>query len=305
MRLIFAGTPLFAARALDALILAGHEIPLVLTQPDRPAGRGLKVGESPVKQVAQTHGLSVAQPETLKTPEAQAMISAQQADVMVVAAYGLLVPKAILDLPRWGCINIHASLLPRWRGAAPIQRAIEAGDTQTGITLMQMEAGLDTGPMLIRLPLDIGSQETAGELQDRLADLGAKAICDWLQQPGPYSGQIQDAVLATYAAKLSQTSARLDWRQPAAKLARQIRAFNPVPGAWCELDGERLKVWQAYEIVGSAPPGAVLPGASGILGVACGDGALALTEVQPTGKRRMPIAAFLSGRPVLSETVLK
>jgi methionyl-tRNA formyltransferase len=297
MRLIFAGTPEFAALALQALIAAGHDIPLVLSQPDRPAGRGMKLKMSPVKEVALAAGLPVAQPENLKTDAARLPILAAQADVMVVAAYGLILPQVVLDLPRLGCVNIHASLLPRWRGAAPIHRAIEAGDAETGITLMQMDKGLDTGAMLTRVALQILPDDTTGSLHDRLASLGAQEIVRLL--PALAAGEIhataQDNALANYAAKIGKEEARLDLTLPAAVLERRIRAFNPFPGAYALLDGSPLKIWQARPISGAGLPGEILASDDGALHVACGEGALAVTEVQQAGGKRLPISAFLSG----------
>jgi len=298
MRLIFAGTPPFAAAALDALADAGHDIVLVLTQPDRPAGRGMKLTPSAVKQAAQTRGLPLYQPASLRTPEAQAELAAADADVMVVAAYGLILPQAVLDLPRFGCLNIHASLLPRWRGAAPIQRAILAGDTETGITIMQMDAGLDTGAMLAKTVVPIRETDTAASLHDTLAAIGANAIVEALANHAALMPQAQDDAQATYAAKLSKEEAKLDWRQPADVLARAVRAYNPAPGAWTLLDGAPLKIWSAQVVTGSGEPGTALPADADRLLVACGSGALALQAVQPAGGKRMTAAAFLAGRPV-------
>jgi methionyl-tRNA formyltransferase len=298
VRILFAGTPPFAAAALNALAKAGHDIALVLTQPDRPAGRGMKLTSSAVKQAAHALGLPVSQPDSLKTPEAQAELRAADADVMVVAAYGLILPQAVLDLPRFGCLNIHASLLPRWRGAAPIQRAILAGDTETGITIMQMDAGLDTGAMLSKIVVPIRDSDTAGSLHDVLAAAGAKAIVAALDDFAELVPEAQDDARSTYAAKLTKDEARLDWRQPATVLARAVRAYNPVPGAWTLLDGAPLKIWSAQAITGSGVPGDVLRAETDQLVVACGSGALALQEIQPAGSKRMTAAAFLAGRPL-------
>jgi methionyl-tRNA formyltransferase len=245
VRILFAGTPPFAAAALEALADAGHDVVLVLTQPDRPAGRGMKLTPSAVKQAALVRGLPVYQPTSLKTPEAQAAIAATGADAMVVAAYGLILPQAVLDLPRFGCLNIHASLLPRWRGAAPIQRAILAGDTETGITIMQMDAGLDTGAMLSKTVVPIRDTDTAASLHDALAAAGATAIVTVLANYATLTPEVQDDSQATYAAKLSKDEAQLDWKLPADVLARAVRAYNPVPGAWTLLDGAPLKIWSA------------------------------------------------------------
>jgi methionyl-tRNA formyltransferase len=319
VRIIFAGTPPFAAAALDTLADAGHDIVLVLTQPDRPAGRGMKLTPSAVKQAALARGLPVSQPASLKTPEAQSELRAAAADVMVVAAYGLILPQAVLDLPRLGCLNIHASLLPRWRGAAPIQRAILAGDTETGITIMQMDAGLDTGAMLLKTPVPILETDTAASLHDTLAAAGARAIVAALANYPSLEPQTQDDTQATYAAKLTKEEARLDWRQPADVLARAVRAYNPAPGAWTLLDGAPLKIWAAQAVadvgaltdanprsakapVASCDPGEVLPAGADRLVIACGSGALVLQEIQPAGSKRMSAAAFLAGRPGLPGT---
>jgi methionyl-tRNA formyltransferase len=298
VRIIFAGTPPFAAAALEALADAGHDIGLVLTQPDRPAGRGMKLSPSAVKQAALARGLPVYQPLSLKPPEAQAALATADADVMVVAAYGLILPQAVLDLPRFGCLNIHASLLPRWRGAAPIQRAILAGDSETGITIMQMDAGLDTGAMLLKTPVPILATDTAASLHDKLALAGATAIVAALANYPALVPQQQDEAQATYAAKLSKDEARLDWGLPAGTLARAVRAYNPAPGAWTLLDGAQLKIWVAQAVAGAGEPGEVLRAEADQLVVACGEGALALQEVQPAGGKRMGATAFLAGRPL-------
>lgn len=300
MRLIFAGTPDFAATALRALFEAGHDIALVLTQPDRPAGRGMKHRASAVKQVAQAYGLPVAQPEHLRDDAARAPIVTARAELMVVAAYGLLLPPAVLALPRLGCVNIHASLLPRWRGAAPIQRAIEAGDRETGITLMQMDAGLDTGAMLARATLPIDDHDTAASLHQRLAELGAREIVRLVQRlaAGDVQATAQDAALATYARKITKDEARLDWTRPAVELDRRIRAFDPFPGAYALLDGAPLKIWRATPGAGMGAPGSVSALGRQAFTVACGQGALTIHEVQPAGGKRMPARAFLTGHPL-------
>ncbi len=300
MRIIFAGTPPFAAAALAALLEAGHDIVLVLTQPDRPAGRGLKLTPSAVKQLATSHGLPLYQPVSLKAPDSHDVLRVVNADLMVVAAYGLILPQAVLDLPRLGCLNIHASLLPRWRGAAPIQRAMLAGDPETGITIMQMDAGLDTGAMLTRTPVPIRETDTAGSLHDTLAVVGAAAIVAALADVGQRVAVVQDEMQATYAAKLTREEALLDWTLPAETLAREIRAFNPVPGAWTTLDGATFKIWSAQPGSGTGQPGEVLPAAADALLVACGNGALNIEEIQPAGSRRMTAAAFLAGRPAMT-----
>lgn len=300
MRVIFAGTPDFAAQALAAILAAGHTVPLVLTQPDRPAGRGMKLQPSAVKQLALAHNLPVFQPERLKDPATHEPIRTAQADVMVVAAYGLILPQAVLDMPRYGCLNIHASLLPRWRGAAPIQRAIEAGDPETGVTIMQMDAGLDTGAMLMAESLKVGAGETAGELHDRLATLGARLIVAALAQHDALTPVAQPASGVTYAAKISKAEASLDWAQPADVLVRKIHAFNPFPGATLDLAGETVKIWRAQAMAGSGNPGQILAANTEGIVIAAGHGALSLIELQKPGGRRITSAEFLRGKPLIS-----
>ena len=299
MKIVFAGTPEFAARALAALLAAGHQVVLVLTQPDRPAGRGMVLQASAVKKEALAHGIPVFQPERLKDPATHEPIRAAcvegGAELMVVAAYGLILPQAVLDLPRRGCINIHGSLLPRWRGAAPIHRAIEAGDAQTGITIMKMEAGLDTGPMLLVATVDIGAQDTTGSLHDRLAELGGQLVVDALARFDQIVAVPQPDAGVTYASKIDKAEARLDWSQPAAVLARKVRAFNPFPGAVVTLAGEPVKAWRSEVVAANGRPGQVLAAdACGIV-VACGEAALRLTELQKPGSRRVTSADFLHG----------
>ena len=294
MNILFAGTPAFAAAALDALLQAGHRVPLVLTQPDRPAGRGLKPQASAVKQLALSKQLAVAQPATLKDDVVIAQLAAAGADAMVVAAYGLILPESVLRLPRLGCLNIHASLLPRWRGAAPIQRAILAGDRETGVTIMQMDAGLDTGAMLLEQAIPIADDDNAQTLHDKLAALGAQLIVRVLhEQPAAVA---QDHARASYAAKITKAEARIDWNRPAAELARAIRAYNPMPGAYTTWQGQPLKLWRAEPVsAASAVPGTVmLADADGIV-VATGDGALRLLELQRAGGKRLAAASFLTG----------
>lgn len=292
-KLIFMGTPDFAAVALKALVDAGHEILAVYSQPPRPAGRGQDLRKSPVQVFAEAHGFPVRTPVSLKTPEAQAEFAAFKPEVAVVAAYGLILPQAILDAPSRGCLNIHASLLPRWRGAAPIQRAILAGDAETGVAIMQMDAGLDTGAVILEQRIVIAPQETAGQLHDRLAALGGKAIVAALS--GDFASHPQPAEGVTYAAKISPEEARLDFRKPASELGRAVRAFNPVPGAWCLLpNGERLKVLEAEVLANKGEPGAVLHDR---LTIGTADGALRPTLVQRQGKRAMPVEEFLRGNP--------
>ena len=298
MRLIFAGTPEFAAHALRAILDAGHQVALVLTQPDRPAGRGMAMHASPVKQMALAAGIEVFQPLSLKDASALERLQAVEADLMVVAAYGLILPPAVLEQPRLGCINIHASLLPRWRGAAPIQRAILAGDSQTGVCIMQMESGLDTGPVLLSSALPITDQDTAATLHDKLATLGAQLIVEALQRlPLPAHPQAEAGV--TYAAKLEKLEAELDWRLPAAVLLKRVHAFNPFPGAYSSLDGVPLKIWAADMAIEGGEPGVVLAVEKNAILVACGDGALRVTELQKAGGKRLPVKQFLAGTPVL------
>jgi methionyl-tRNA formyltransferase len=301
MRVAFAGTPEFAARALARIVAAGHVVPLVLTQPDRPSGRGLAQKPSPVKEFARERGLAVHQPTSLRTIDAQRPILEAEPEVLVVAAYGLILPQAVLDIPRRGCVNIHASLLPRWRGAAPIQRALLAGDVETGITIMQMDAGLDTGPMLLCRSLSIGARDTAGSLHDRLAELGAELIVDALErlEAGGLDPKPQPAEGATYAAKLEKQEAEIDWRESAQVLDRRVRAFDPVPGAYAHFGADTLKIWQSAPEPGhGGEPGTVLEiDRAGIL-VACGEGALRLTEVQRPGGKRLSSRDFLAGFPI-------
>ena len=297
MKLIFAGTPEFAAQALDAIIAAGHEVALVLTQPDRPSGRGLALRASPVKERALAAGIDVFQPPTLRDVTAQETIRAVGAEAMVVAAYGLILPQVVLDMPRFGCINIHASLLPRWRGAAPIQRALLAGDAETGVCIMQMEAGLDTGPVLSSGELSIADDDTAATLHDKLAALGAELIVDALARL-PLAPCPQPDAGVTYAAKIEKAEAPLDWRRSASELERQVRAFNPFPGATASLGGQPLKIWQARAEAGRAQPGEIVSaGRDGIV-VGCGAGLLRLVEVQKAGGKRLSAADFLAGMPL-------
>jgi methionyl-tRNA formyltransferase len=294
MRLVFAGTPEFAATALDALSQAGHDIALVLTQPDRPHGRGLHEAPSAVKRRAEALGLPLAQPETLKDGATLAQLAAAGADAMVVAAYGLILPRAVLEIPRLGCLNIHASLLPRWRGAAPIQRALLAGDRETGISIMQMDAGLDTGPVLLREATPISADDTAETLHDRLAALGARAIVRTLAEP--CQPEPQDGAQATYAAKIDKREARIDWHETAEAIDRKIRAFSPVPGASTVFGGAPLKIWRAAVERGvSGEPQRVLRADARGIVVACADAALRITELQRAGGKRVSAQAFLSG----------
>jgi methionyl-tRNA formyltransferase len=301
MKLIFAGTPEFAVPALAALIEAGHEIVLVLTQPDRPAGRGMKLKASPVKELALCHQLPVFQPETLKDAAHQAQLAAVGADAMIVAAYGLILPQAVLDMPRLGCLNIHASLLPRWRGAAPIQRAILAGDAETGVTIMQVVMALDAGAMLRKAAVPITEDDTAQTLHDRLAVLGAQLLVETLrdmQSAGWLAGEPQDEAAVTYAAKLAKAEAPLDWHRSATELARQIRAFNPFPVAQATFDGELWRIWFARAMPrAGGNPGEILSVDNGIL-VACGAGTLCIEELQRPGGKRLAAREFVAGMPL-------
>ncbi|HTH77842.1 MAG TPA: methionyl-tRNA formyltransferase [Ramlibacter sp.] len=308
MRVIFAGTPEFARVALERLYAAGFNIPLVLTQPDRPAGRGMRLQPSPVKQFALEHHIDVAQPRSLrldgKYPEdaqtAKAAIDAAAADVMVVAAYGLLLPQWVLDVPRLGCMNIHASLLPRWRGAAPIHRAIEAGDAETGVTIMQMDAGLDTGDMLLIERIPIAHDDTTGTLHDKLASLGGRLIVEALELAacGGLKRRPQPAEGVTYASKIDKAESAIDWAEPAEVIARRVRAFNPAPGAAAHIGGEAIKIWRATSLEGrgAAAPGTIVAIDEQGIGVACGDGGwLQITELQRAGGKRLASADFLRG----------
>ncbi len=297
MRLIFAGTPEFAAQALRAIIAAGHDVALVLTQPDRPAGRGMSLQPSAVKKVALENGIEVFQPLTLRDGEAQAKVAEVGAEVMVVAAYGLILPQLVLDMPRLGCINIHGSLLPRWRGAAPIQRALLAGDAETGVCIMQMEAGLDTGPVLLRGAFPIEASDTTATLHDRLAELGAKLAVEALGKL-PLPAEPQPAEGVTYAHKIEKAEALIDWSKSAAELDRHIRAFNPFPGAQALFGGQTVKLWQATPAAGAGEIGTILAVDRSNVVVACGQGALAVTELQKAGGKRLPVQQFLAGHPL-------
>ena len=298
MRVVFAGTPPFAARALEALLDAGHEVALVLTQPDRPAGRGLRPVASAVSVLAASRGLVLHKPATLRDPALAAPLAAVRPDVIVVAAYGLILPQAVLDLPPRGCLNIHASLLPRWRGAAPIQRAILAGDTLTGITIMGMEAGLDTGPALLTRTHEIGPRETAGSLTEALSGLGARCIVEALASIDALPRRPQDEAQATYAAKIAKAEARLDWSLSAAQIDRRVRAFDPVPGAETRFGGETIKVWEAHPDEGQGRPGEVLEASPAGIRVGCGEGALRVVRLQRPGGRRLDAGPFLQGFPI-------
>ena len=300
MRLIFAGTPEFAARALAALAQAGHEVALVLTQPDRPAGRGMRLVPSAVKARAQELGLEVYQPVSLKDAATLARLGALDADAMVVAAYGLILPEPVLALSRLGAINIHASLLPRWRGAAPIQRAILAGDALTGISIMRMDRGLDTGPLLAAESLAIAAEDTSANLHDKLAELGARLIVTVLAQleRGQLSAEPQAAAGASYAAKIAKAEAEIDWNETAPSVERKVRAFNPAPGAAAMIKGVAVKIWRAGLSPAEGAPGTILEaGANGIV-VACGSKALRVLELQRAGGKKLTAAQFLAGFPL-------
>ena len=308
MNIIFAGTPEFAATALASLHEAGFHIPLVLTQPDRPGGRGMQLQPSAVKQFALAHQLPVAQPASLRLDgkypqearDAHALLHATPHDVMVVAAYGLILPPSVLQIPRLGCINIHASLLPRWRGAAPIHRAIEAGDRETGITVMQMDEGLDTGAMLCHEAEIIRADDTTASLHDRLAAMGGRLIVDVLRrlEQGTLSATAQPQSGVCYADKIRKDEAALDFRLPAAVLSRRIRAFNPFPGALAQVGGVALKIWRAELTQHHGQPGEIVAAGPGELIVACGEGALRLVELQKPSGKRLPAAEFLKGFPL-------
>jgi methionyl-tRNA formyltransferase len=302
MNVIFAGTPDFAAAALKSLLAAGHRVPLVLTQPDRPAGRGMRLAPGAVKQVAQECGIEVLQPLSLKREQgAVAHLRATAHDVMVVAAYGLILPREVLDIPQYGCINIHASLLPRWRGAAPIQRAIAAGDAETGVCIMRMEAGLDTGPVLLSQTMPIDASDTARTLHDKLAALGAELIVNALGRIGTLIPRPQPEAGVTYAAKIEKSEAALDFREGAVELARKVRAFDPTPGTTAVHAGTAIKIWAARpgQTISGMAPGRILAADAGGIVVACGgDRALVLAELQRPGGKRLPAREFLQGFPL-------
>lgn len=292
MRIVFMGSPEFSVPALEALVEAGHEIACVYTQPPRAAGRGKKERPTPVQARAEALGLLVRHPVTLKTAEAQAEFAACQADVAVVVAYGLILPQAVLDAPRLGCLNIHASLLPRWRGAAPIHRAVLAGDAETGVCIMQMEAGLDTGPVLLRRETAIGPHDTTAALHDRLSDLGAELIAEALARLETLVPEPQPDAGVTYAAKIEKSEAQIDWTRPSAEIDRQIRGLSPFPGAWTLYRGERVKFLASQVVVGGGRPGEVLDLG---LTLACGEGAVRVTRLQRAGRGAMDVTDVLRG----------
>jgi methionyl-tRNA formyltransferase len=294
-KVIFAGTPDFAVASLKALVESCITPIAVLTQPDRPAGRGKRLSASPVKQFAEDLGIPVLQPETLRDASVVAELEAMQPDLMVVAAYGLLLPQNVLDIPRAGCVNVHASLLPRWRGAAPIQAVLLAGDEKTGVCLMSIEAGLDTGPVYSSEAITINDDETAGELHDRLAKLGGRVLAQHVREivAGKLEAIVQDDSRATYAGKIATADAAIDWRRSARDIDRQVRAFNPVPGAWFMHGDERIKCWRAKAVAGvDAPPGTVVAASQEGVVVACGDGALSIESLQRPGKRTITAGEF-------------
>ncbi|AVO36818.1 methionyl-tRNA formyltransferase [Pukyongiella litopenaei] len=299
MRIVFMGSPEFSVPVLEALVDAGHELAAVYCQPPRPAGRGKHPRPGPVHARAEALGLPVRHPETLRSDAAQAGFAALEAEVAVVVAYGLILPQAVLDAPARGCLNIHASLLPRWRGAAPIHRAIMAGDAETGVCIMQMEAGLDTGPVLMRQSTPIGADDTTADLHDRLSAMGARLIVEALARLDGLVPEPQPEEGVTYAAKIDKGEARVDWTRPAGEIGRLVRGLSPFPGAWCEIGGQRVKLLGAEPVSGEGLPGEVLDGgAGGAPVIACGHGALRLTRLQRAGKSAQDGASFLRGFPV-------
>jgi methionyl-tRNA formyltransferase len=303
LRIAFAGTPDFAVPALEGMISGGFQPLVVLTQPDRKAGRGRRLRVGPVKEFALQAGIRVLQPERLSDAEIQTELQSLQLDLMIVVAYGLILPKTVLAIPKYGCWNIHASLLPRWRGAAPIQRAIEAGDKTSGVSIMQMAAGLDTGPVFLQADTELQPEDTGGSLHDRLAGLGTAAVLDCLDRlitgdmPEPAA---QDQSLASYASKLDKSEAMIDWNTPAVELERRIRAFNPWPVCWSDLEGQRIRIWQAetLEQLNSSPVGSIIAADTAGIDINTSDGVLRLLEIQAAGGKRMPVADYLNAHPV-------
>ncbi len=298
MRIIFMGSPDFAVPSLETLVAAGHDVVAVYCQPPRPAGRGKGERKTAVHLAAEKLGIKVFTPKSLRNEAAQAEFASHDADLAVVAAYGLILPKEILEAPRGGCVNVHASLLPRWRGAAPIQRAILAGDKVSGVTIMRMDEGLDTGPMLLKREIGLDGRN-AGQVMEELAKIGAEALVDWLAKPGP--GEPQTEAGATYAAKIDKTEARIDWNRSAEEIERQVRAFGPTPGAWFEIGGERVKLLEAETTLFGRAPGQVIDDR---LTIACGSGALRPVKVQRAGRGAMSPDEFLRGFPVAKGTIL-
>ncbi len=309
MKIVFAGTPEFASQALEALINAGHRIELVLTQPDKPSGRGMKLTPCPVKNLALGRGLELIQPASLKKDlKAREAIASTNADLMVVAAYGIIIPGEILEIPRYGAINLHASILPRWRGAAPIQRAIMAGDEKTGITLMQMDEGLDTGNIIRVIETPILDNETAGSLHDRLATIGAESIVELLKSPPVgkrYPSTAQDNESSTYATKIEKTEAILHWNLPAKEILRKIRAYNPYPGSSCKMGDSVVKIWDACIAEGNANPGQILEADKNGIVVSCAKDAILIRTLQKAGGKKLDAAQFLAGNSLKAGTVLE
>ncbi|PID46109.1 MAG: methionyl-tRNA formyltransferase [Proteobacteria bacterium] len=306
MRVVYAGTPDFAVPALQSLIDTAHDVVAVYTQPDRPAGRGRKLKPSPVKQLAVDTGITVEQPDNFKSAEVVEQLKSYEADVMVVAAYGLILPQAVLDIPRYGCLNIHGSLLPRWRGAAPIQRAIQSGDAETGVTIMQMAAGLDTGDILLKTHYPISKNDTGQTVHDALANDGAHALLEVLAmlQAGTLQPQEQDEAEACYAEKLSKAEAEIDWHSSATHIDRMIRAFNPWPVAFTKKDGQAMRLFMSEVVAGkssSAAPGTVLGEDKNGIQIACGDGVIAVTRLQLPGGKALSVSEFLNGRSLAGE----
>jgi methionyl-tRNA formyltransferase len=299
LNIVFAGTPAFAATHLHALIDSPHTLMAVLTQPDRPAGRGKKLATSPVKALALSHDIPVWQPNTLRDSEVQTALSALAPDVLIVVAYGLLLPQAVLDIPRLGCLNVHGSLLPRWRGAAPVQRAIAAGDAQTGVCIMRMEAGLDTGPVLAKKVVHIANADTTGSLMERLAETGGALLTDTLSNVETYldGAQEQDHAAATYAHKIEKAEGQINWSWPARDVDRLIRALHPTPGCFSHHDTLRFKIWRAVPVPGDScqTAGTIIALSKDGMTVQCGEGALQITELQLAGGKALPIAALLNG----------
>ncbi|MDC9594263.1 methionyl-tRNA formyltransferase [Xenorhabdus sp. IM139775] len=300
LRIIFAGTPDFAAHHLAALLNSQHQVVGVLTLPDKPAGRGKKLTPSPVKVLAEEHDVAVFQPKTLRTEESQQWVMEQQADIMIVVAYGLILPQAILDIPRLGCLNVHGSLLPRWRGAAPIQRSIWAGDQETGVTIMQMDAGLDTGNMLLKAICPITNEDTSASLYEKLADIGPKALLSTLSliTSGKCQPEVQESALTTYAEKLSKDEAKVDWNLPATQIERCVRAFNPWPMSFFLIDDQPIKIWQSEAITEQTTqaPGTIISADKKGIQIATTDGILNITQLQPPGKKAMSAADLLNSK---------
>lgn len=299
LKIVFAGTPDFAAQHLKALLNSSHRVVAVYTQPDRPAGRGKKLQPSPVKQLALEAELPVIQPQSLKQEEAQTELSSIDFDIMVVVAYGLILPKVVLDIPRLGCLNVHGSILPKWRGAAPIQRSIWAGDNETGVTIMQMDVGLDTGDMLLKKYLPIEANDTSASMYDKLAVLGPIGLVETLDNLDSLSPEAQDNKFASYASKLEKSEGLLNWQQSAQQLDRNIRAFNPWPGTWCEIEGKNIKVWEAVieEETSTLPPGTIVSVDKSGVSIQTGTNILKLIRLQIPGKKQQPFADILNAKP--------